>query len=101
MKRSDYIYLSVILLLVCYALFFKPKEKDTIIKDNSQERIDHLAAENDALHDSVAFYKSKKDTVEKIKKEIQYVYKEKVKYIDRANLHSTDSFIRANISTGF
>lgn len=102
MRTKDYIFTAVVFILWAILFWkFSQKEKVTIIKENSKERIEALEKENKALHDSVDLYKHKVDTVEKIKKEIQYVYKEKGKYIDHANLYVADSFVRAAISSRF
>lgn len=96
------IILVVAITIVSYIAF----KKESAVFDDIlyQKRINELEAEKDSLLISIekGSEKEKKyihtvDSLQNLKPKIQYVYIEKYKFVDNANIVSNDSLLRASL----
>jgi hypothetical protein len=104
MKLSESTQLKISLLVNVISLFLvilisikKPDEKVRLVIDpNLEKKIEIIEDVNKQLNNEIDKLYNKLDTLEHAKPKIEYIYREKIKFISSANSMQLDSIIRSN-----
>ena len=104
MKLTEEIQLKISLVanVICMFLLFllsikKYEERVRIVIDpNLEKKIETIENINKQLNDEIDNLYTKLDTLQHVKPKIEYIYREKIKFVNSANSVQLDSVIRSN-----